>query len=594
MQTQSELRAGPAREGSARAALAGHRNLYNGDCNTYFYNPEIWQPEGGAYSARAIQRFVDRLADGGIDTFLINPNTQVVWYPSRKLESALAGYRRGDRDFLRAHAVGLALEGALLERYFEEMERLYGVILDLREGGVDWLAETAAACRRRGIAPWLSFRMNDTHGAGNPEASINCKLYREARFRLSGRVPGTSGRREPSWIGLDYELPEVRRYMLELIREPVEDYDFDGIELDWLRHPVCCEPVAGARQIELMSAWIGEVRALATARARTSGRGCPLGLRVPGSLGYMRSIGIDVAALARSGAIDFVAFSNFWQTTWDMPHDQLRAELGPDVAIYGVMEDAPNWLETVAPGLRSRSAYQELQLHGDDAFGGSKPEAKPAARVRGTRYLSASAELLRGNAAGKLVLGADGIEQFNFYVTDQVRVPGQRADYDALRGLADLGALRGKPKHYTLGTPSGRGTAYWDIPEQLPVRVASGERRTLRLPMCTEPAGSGLRLVAQVVSRRPAAGAAAPLGVSLNGAWPAFDRKETEALLFPAGPYAAHVPEHQAFDYVLDPAGLRDGWNELTLVAGLEPAEPVEVVSLEVGLLPADAPVAAG
>ena len=30
-----------------------------------------------------------------------------------------------------------------------------------------------------------------------------------------------------------------------------------------------------------------------------------------------------------------------------------------------------------------------------------------------------------GNAAGKLALGADGLEQFNFFVTDQVRVPGQ-------------------------------------------------------------------------------------------------------------------------------------------------------------------------
>ena len=569
---------------SARKRLARHRNLYNADCNTYFYNPEMWQPEGLPYSARAIHRFVDRLADNGIDTLLTNPNTQIVWYPSKKLQSATADYRRGDRDSLRSHAEGLGLKGRLLERYFDEMGKIFGVMLDLEEAGVDWLAETAKACRRRRIAPWLSFRMNDTHGGVSPESRINCELYRDARYRLSGRVPGANGKIEPSWIGLDYAHAEVRRYMLDLMREGIEDYDFDGVELDWLRHPVCCEPVATPRQVQTMTAWFGKIRALTNARARRSGRGCPLGLRIPGSLGYMKSIGIDVPELVRQGIIDFVGFSDFWQTTWDMPYDSLRAELGPDIAIYGVMEDAPNWLETVAPGLTRKSEYQELQLEGDDAYGGNNDTRAEAggSRSRGTRYLSASPELLRGNAAGKLAAGVDGIEQFNFYVTDQVRVQGQQARYDALRGLADLDSLRGKPKHYTLGTPSGRGTAFWDIPEQLPARVAPGERRAFRLHMCAEPKSRRLKLIAQVVTTRTPTPPA--LGVALNGAWPVFERQKTPELLFPAGPYSHHVPEHLVFDYQLDPSLLRDGWNEVLLVhAGDEPAT-VDVASLELAI----------
>jgi hypothetical protein len=568
---------------SARTRLAQHRNLYNADCNTYFYNPELWQPEGPPYSARAIQRFVDRLADSGIDTLLTNPNTQVVWYPSRKLEKATAGYRRGDRNSLRAHADGLGLTGPLLERYFEEMGRIFGLILDLEEAGVDWLAETAAACRRRGVAPWLSFRMNDTHGAGNPESRLNCLLYRDERYRLSGRVPGAAGKREASWVGLDYARVEVRRYMLDLIREGIENYDFDGVELDWLRHPVCCEPVASTRQVQAMTAWFGKIRALSDARARRSGRRCPLGLRIPGSLGYMKSIGIDVKELARRGIIDFVGFSNFWQTSWDMPYDRLRAELGEDIAIYGVMEDAPNWLEAAAPGLAQKSWHQELQLQGDDAYGHADTRPEPGGeRSRGTRYLSASPELLRGNAAGKLAAGVDGIEQFNFYVTDQVRVDGQYAHYDALQGLADLDSLRGKPKHYSLGTPSGRGTAFWDIPEQLPARVAPGERRAFRLQMCAESKARRLKLIVQVVTARTPASPS--LGVALNGAWPVFARLEAPELLFPAGPYSHHVPEHLAFDYQLDPAGLRDGWNEVLLVHGGDAPVSVDVVALELAV----------
>ena len=73
--------------GNTRAAdtLAPHRNLFNGNSCVHFYNPELWQPEGGPYSAKAIHRYVELLARSGVDTFLINPNAQVAWYPSKKL-----------------------------------------------------------------------------------------------------------------------------------------------------------------------------------------------------------------------------------------------------------------------------------------------------------------------------------------------------------------------------------------------------------------------------------------------------------------------------------------------------------------------------
>ena len=86
---------------ASRRQLGKHRNLFNGDSCTYFCNPEMWQPEGGAYSARAIHRFVDRLADNGVDTFLINPNAPTVWYPSKKLPTVIDGYLSDETSFLQ-------------------------------------------------------------------------------------------------------------------------------------------------------------------------------------------------------------------------------------------------------------------------------------------------------------------------------------------------------------------------------------------------------------------------------------------------------------------------------------------------------------
>jgi hypothetical protein len=557
--------------------LSAHRNLFNGDCNFLFYNPELWQPEGGAYSARAVHRFIDLLATSGVDTLLVNPNTQVVWYPSKQLEYVLQGYRRGDRSFAQPIAAGNAgLSPIQVEQTVDHLVRLFDLYLDLTEAGVDWLAECSRACRARGISPWLSYRMNATHFSNAPESPASCQLFRDPKNRLSGRIPGAAATTHAGWIGLNYGRRPVRDYMLAMIREGIESYDYEGLELDWLRHPVCLEAPATARQTDEMTDWFAEIKALTKARRPSF----PLGLRIPSNLGYLRTIGLDVKTLVQRGIVDFVTFSNFWQTSWEMPHDELRRELGPDVTIYGGMEDAPNWLETHAPSLTERPTGPEIQLAGDNAFKSSQTSAV-AKRIRGTRYLTSSPELMRANAAGKLVLGADGLEQFNFFVTDQVLVPGQRADYAALRQLADLNFLRGQEKHYALNTASVQPTKIWDVAEQLPVKIAAQHRRALRLPMCTEPLGTGLTLVIQVITKRTHT----PLdcGVSLNGAWPVFVRHESENLLFPAGPYAKHVEEHIAWNYPGDLTALKDGWNEITLYN--ESNEALDIVGLEIGIV---------
>ena len=557
--------------------LASHRNLFNGDCNFLFYNPELWQPQGGPYSVHAIQRYIGVLADSGVDTLLVNPNTQVAWYPTKKLDYILQGYRRGDRAFARSIGSGLAgMTPALVDKFSESLGAMLDLYLDLTDAGVDWLAECARACRTRGVSPWLSYRMNATHFSGAPESPVNCRLFRDPANRLSGRIPGAQSTTHPAWIGLNYARPAVRDYMLEMIREGVDAYDYEGLELDWLRHPVCLEANAAQKQIDEMTEWFTKVRAVTKDRRANF----PLGIRAPSNLTYLRSIGIDLKELARRGTIDFCTFSNFWQTSWEMPLDELRRELGPDVAIYGGMEDAPNWLETHAPSLTERPSGPDVQLAGDNAYHAARKADAPA-RVRGTRYLTASAELLRANAAGKLVLGADGLEQFNFFVTDQVRVPGLKADYAAIRQLTDLNFLRGKEKHYAFNTVSAQATKIWDVAEQLPARIAPRHRRAFRIPMCAEPGKAPLQLIIQVISDR---GPSAPeCGVGVNGAWPVFARKETADLLFPAGPYAKHVEEHVAWNYAVDLVSLRDGWNEITVYN--DSAEELNLVGLELGIL---------
>jgi len=537
--------------------LTGHRNLFNADWGAFFWAPGIWQPEGGRYSREVVHRFVRRLRESGIDTLLINPNTQVAWYPSKVVPTVLEGYTRGDPRWAN-WMPGVSPRTNLT---------MIGHYLDLSEDGVDWLAETVLACRQTGLSPWVSVRMNDMHGAGDPEGNpINCPLFRDPAVRLSGRPMNPRDAAEGYWQALDYGRQEVRDYMFAMIRELVVDYDFEGLELDWLRNPSVAEPGAPQQTTDALTAWTAEIRACTEEKARCTGDPFALGLRVPGRLRTLRTMGLDLKAMVEGGLIDFVCPSNFMQTSWTMPHDQLRRELGPGPAIYGVVELILNGVPGHAPELG-----RNLDRH---------PCASPAT--------------LRGNAAGKLVLGADGIEHYNYFAADEDNFPDRctaqnmRADYAAMRDVHDLEALRGQPKHYALNTmhcPCRHPLV--DQPEPLPAILPPQWRRAFALPMCAEPGHRQLELVIQVVVER--SGDPPDIGVSFNGGWPNFDGGETRELLFENRPATQHCPEHQALDYPFDVGEIIEGWNELVVLNGTHEGPDgrlAKIVSIELAVKP--------
>ncbi|MEF8813719.1 MAG: hypothetical protein V5A55_07860, partial [Halovenus sp.] len=83
------------------------------------------------------------------------------------------------------------------------------------------------------------------HGVYNPEIDLlRSPLIDESENRLSGETIGPEAEPDPYQQALDYEQPAVREYMFAMIEELIGQYDFAGVELDWLRNPRCCEPPA--------------------------------------------------------------------------------------------------------------------------------------------------------------------------------------------------------------------------------------------------------------------------------------------------------------------------------------------------------------
>lgn len=543
-----------------------HRTLFTGDVN-YLFARNCHPQQADRYDASVIRAQVDLLADSGVDTYLVNVNGQLPWYPSKALDNVITGYTRGDRNFVRSiyPALDETFTQAQLDQRLGTATAMLDRYLDLVEDGIDWAAEAAAACHARGVSPWLSVRMNDAHGGNSWDTCyMNCPPQRDAANRLEGKPLNPNDPETGSQAVCDFSKPVVRDYYLTLIREVVEDYDFNGIELDWLRMPYCMNPPASPAEIELMLDWMREVRKITIAKAEKTGKAFPLGLRIPAQIGALKTHGLDVIAMAEQGLIDFVSPSNFWQTTWDIPYDRLRAKLGHKVAIYGVIEGAPNWLYVAGPD-RTGSAY---------------------------RLLPCSESWTRGNAASKLAMGVDGIAFYNFHCADAKGVhssAGKRsANYDAIEGISQLDDLRGKPKQYTLST----GFTLWspqffETAAQLPAFVEQNDYTEFQLSMCREPSPESLELIVQILIDKTTE--PPPLGVSLNGSWPEFSFELSDELLEPVSQLTHHLPERIGMNFKVDASRIEEGMNVLRVYNGggamhayqTDPTPAVRILSVE-------------
>ncbi|MCZ2151062.1 MAG: hypothetical protein LC126_25220 [Bryobacterales bacterium] len=99
--------------------------------------------------------------------------------------------------------------------------------------------------------------------------------------------------------------------------------------------------------------------------------------------------------------------------------------------------------------------------------------------------------------------------------------------------------------------------------------------------MCDEQAGGTLRV--QVALENPPG--ATRLGLSLNGAWPTFESRQTRDMLFPAGPYTRFAAPVTAWEFKFDSSVIRQGWNFVTVLNNnRNPAGAVKVVSVELGV----------
>ena len=300
-------------------------------------------------------------------------------------------------------------------------------------------------CHRRGLKAFVSLRMNDIHDGQHPRGTLpNPELPTFKRINPDWLVPDLDW-----WSALNFEVEPVRKLKLRVIEEFFDRWDFDGIELDWLRHtfyfPRGLEREKGKYLTEFMRA----VRQRLRRRAARRGRPIEIAVRVPERVEWCLEGGFDVPTWIREGLADFLILGQ------------------------GLTE------------CRGLSGFREL-------MGSRRLPIYPSLYPFGNGYPIYPDEVIRGSAANLWRDGADGLYTFNwfFYGTWRSRL---------LREIADPALLRDKDKRYTLvqrfeSHRTGRSPRSDSVRFNTTIKAAplpftlgrSGATQTLTLPIADE------------------------------------------------------------------------------------------------------------
>jgi hypothetical protein len=172
-------------------------------------------------------------------------------------------------------------------------------VVTMEEAGHDLIQVLLDRSRRGGMEFLACLRMNDRHG--DPWQSSFGLAHPEWRLR------------EGNLRGFDYRHDGVRQTVLNVADEVLARYDVDGLELDWMRHCHVFNPSEAPQHAGLLTELLQELRRRLDASAARRGRPrLLLGVRVPQTIAECRALGLDFAAWAQDGSIDYVCPSDFF------------------------------------------------------------------------------------------------------------------------------------------------------------------------------------------------------------------------------------------------------------------------------------------
>ncbi len=257
---------------------------------------------------KTLKFFIYQYKDTAITDFAMNVNGTVSSFPSKVLESFTEKYYHEEEN---GYKVDYKNSFAKTAHDIFTVKKL-----DMYKIWIDALHEI-------GKKAWISFRINDCHfnfEKFNIRKNSNIEKHREL-----WRQPY----REPDYFGkcLNYADERVRTFAYSYLKETLERYDPDGIELDFMRELLLFVP--GRENRNIMTEFMKNVKSIITEAEDRYGHKIPISIIAAPEPKTNYEAGLDIAAWAKEGLIDSVCAIQRWETvTTNIPIEFWKSILG--------------------------------------------------------------------------------------------------------------------------------------------------------------------------------------------------------------------------------------------------------------------------
>ena len=159
---------------------------------------------------------------------------------------------------------------------------------------------------KRGLDVFYSFRFNDIHDSFIPDEMPTFKV-KNPHWMIGERKYGSVTSFKTA---LNFAIPEVRELKYRVIEELFQKYDFDGLEIDFLRSAPYFLPGEEEKNAHLLTELLIRVRKHLIDRGKERGRPIRLAVRVDESLHACRLDGFDVPTWIDQGLVDYITLGS--------------------------------------------------------------------------------------------------------------------------------------------------------------------------------------------------------------------------------------------------------------------------------------------
>ncbi len=270
--------------------------------------------------------FLAQYQNTGITDFLVCVNSSTPWFETKTCDNVMDTYKKWvseGRIAPESSEVGFGQASLLSDFYEREGKTIISFLLE--------------HIRDYGMRPWASIRMNDIH-----EASAEDSLLFSDFFRKNRHLNRVSHRKPSSYYdyALDYHNPEVRDYYLSLIKEVLDTFDIDGLELDFMREIYSFGIGREYEGIAVMNAFMRDVYALVKKAEKRLAHDIEISVRVPNTPEKALRLGFDVFDWVEAGLINNLTVTPRWSSIDnDLPIDLWKRMMkGKDITIAAGLE----------------------------------------------------------------------------------------------------------------------------------------------------------------------------------------------------------------------------------------------------------------